>query len=301
MALPLKELAGIARLPFLVLTPICVGAGAAVASWRGAPLDAGLLALVLIGALAAHVAVNALNEYGDFKSGLDMETQRTPFSGGSGTLPDRPDLAPLALRLGLSALALTAVLGLYFLWRRGPGILLAGVPGFILAATYTPWVLKNRWLTLIASGAGFGAMVLGTEYVLAGSYSAGGLFAALVVFFLVNNLLLANQFPDMEADRRFGRKNIPITMGPERAAAVMGLFFLLAYASLGAGIVTGALPRAVAMGFLTAPLAWMVWRRVTHDHADVTRLIPALGQNVMLTLVTPLLLGLGLLAAGWLA
>ena len=301
MALAWKELAGVARLPFLVLTPICVGAGAAVAWWRTGQLDAALLALVLLGALAAHVAVNALNEYGDFRSGLDMATQRTPFSGGSGTLPARPDMAPLALGLGLGALALTAALGLFFVWLRGAGLLWAGLPGFVLAATYTPWVLKNRWLTLIASGAGFGAMVLGTEYVLAGSYSAGGLYAALVVFFLVNNLLLANQFPDMEADRRFGRKNIPITMGPERAAAVMGLFFLFAYASLGAGIVTGALPRAVAMGFLTAPLAWMVWRRVTHDHADVTRMIPALGQNVMLTLVTPLLLGLGLLAAGWLA
>ena len=295
----IRALAGVARLPFLVLTPICVGAGAAVAWWRTGQLDATLLALVLPGALAAHVAVNALNEYGDFRSGLDLHTQRTPFSGGSGTLPERPDLAPLALRLGLGALALTAALGLYFLWLRGPGLLWAGLPGFVLAATYTPWVLRNRWLTLVASGAGFGAMVLGTEYVLTDEYSAGGLFAALVVFFLVNNLLLANQFPDMEADRRFGRKNIPISMGPDRAALVMGLFFLLAYASLAAGIAFGALPRAAAAGFLTVPLAWMVWRRVTHDHADVARLMPALGQNVMLTLATPLLLGLGLLAATW--
>ncbi len=301
MSLPLKEIAGVARLPFLILTPICVSAGAAVAWWRGATVDAGLLALVLLGALAAHVAVNALNEYGDFKSGLDLATARTPFSGGSGTLPTRPDLAPLALRLGIGALAVTAILGLYFLWLRGPGILLAGLPGFVLAATYTPWILKNRWLTLIASGAGFGAMVLGTDFVLSGSYSTSGLFAALVVFFLVNNLLLANQFPDMEADRRFGRKNIPITMGPARAALVMGLFFLLAYASLAVGIITNALPHAAAAGFLTVPLAWMVWRRVTRDHADVKRLIPALGQNVMLTLTTPLLLGLGVMAARWLA
>ncbi len=47
-------------------------------------------ALVLLGALAAHGAVNALNEYADYRSGLDLRTARTPFSGGSGTLVDHP-------------------------------------------------------------------------------------------------------------------------------------------------------------------------------------------------------------------
>ena len=49
------------------------------------------------GRRGAHLAVNMLNEYFDFKSGLDFKTQRTPFSGGSGTLPANPHLARQAL------------------------------------------------------------------------------------------------------------------------------------------------------------------------------------------------------------
>ena len=45
------------------------------------------LILALAGGLLAHISVNALNEYLDFTSGLDLTTLRTPFSGGSGTLP----------------------------------------------------------------------------------------------------------------------------------------------------------------------------------------------------------------------
>ncbi len=40
--------------------------------------------LALLGAFLAHISVNTLNEYFDFKSGLDLETIKTPFSGGSG-------------------------------------------------------------------------------------------------------------------------------------------------------------------------------------------------------------------------
>ncbi|MGB7065006.1 MAG: prenyltransferase, partial [Syntrophobacteria bacterium] len=81
------------RLPFLILTPACVMLGAATAAWSGSELNLYYLALTFVGAVAAHISVNALNEYDDCKSGLDFNTQRTPFSGGSGTLPQSPDKA----------------------------------------------------------------------------------------------------------------------------------------------------------------------------------------------------------------
>ncbi len=43
--------------------------------------------LALLGLLLAHVSVNVLNDYFDYRSGVDLKTQRTPFSGGSGILP----------------------------------------------------------------------------------------------------------------------------------------------------------------------------------------------------------------------
>ncbi|MAK74397.1 MAG: prenyltransferase, partial [Pseudomonadales bacterium] len=73
------------RPPFLLLALVTVALAAALTP-SALLLDSDWL-LVLLGALAAHGAVNVLNEYADFHSGLDLHTERTPFSGGSGYLP----------------------------------------------------------------------------------------------------------------------------------------------------------------------------------------------------------------------
>lgn len=109
------------RLPFLVLPPVCVLLGAGAAVWTHGTINLFHLLLALVGATAAHVSVNALNEYFDFRSGLDLRTQRTPFSGGSGTLPARPDLARTALAIGLGTMAIAAAIGVYFMSVRGWG------------------------------------------------------------------------------------------------------------------------------------------------------------------------------------
>ena len=82
----LKEYAGVARANFLLLPFTLVAVGAAAAAFDG---DFNLLhtLLALVGLVGLHVAVNALNEVSDFRRGIDLETVRTPFSGGSGTLP----------------------------------------------------------------------------------------------------------------------------------------------------------------------------------------------------------------------
>ena len=105
-----SDLLGPLRVPFLLLPPACVAAGAGAAFWRTGRIDWGTALLVLVGAVCAHASVNALNEYSDFRTGIDAQTRRTPFSGGSGTLQRRPELAGYTLGVGLGlALARTLV------------------------------------------------------------------------------------------------------------------------------------------------------------------------------------------------
>ncbi len=122
-----SDLLGPMRVPFLILAPACVLVGLGTAVWTAGRVNVPHFLLVLVGGVAAHVSVNALNEYFDFRSGLDSRTQRTPFSGGSGTLPAKPELAPSALATGLVALAITALVGVYFLWRQGWALLAIGL------------------------------------------------------------------------------------------------------------------------------------------------------------------------------
>ena len=102
----MKYILGPMRVPFLILTPMCVLVGVGTASWAGAALHPFYIILVMIGAVSAHISVNALNEYHDFRSGLDFRTEKTPFSGGSGTLPSNPEKAHVALLVGLGTRAM---------------------------------------------------------------------------------------------------------------------------------------------------------------------------------------------------
>ena len=82
----MKAYLGIARANFLLLPVTLVAVGAAAAAYDG-NFDPVATVAALLGLVALHAAVNAFNEYSDFRRGIDLETQRTPFSGGSGTLP----------------------------------------------------------------------------------------------------------------------------------------------------------------------------------------------------------------------
>ena len=136
----IKYILGPMRLPFLILTPACVSLGFGTALWTQGSVSSFQVIMVLVGAVAAHISVNTFNEYFDFKSGLDFHTQRTPFSGGSGTLPANPHIAKHALVIALSAFAVVAGIGLYFLMIRGPALLAIGIPGLFLLIFYTPWI-----------------------------------------------------------------------------------------------------------------------------------------------------------------
>ena len=149
-----KLLLGPMRAPFLVLDPAIVLLGVGVAVWQVGHVNWWHALLILIGSLASHISVNALNEYFDFRSGLDFRTMKTPFSGGSGTLPAKPEMAGAALWTGLVALAITGAVGLYLLLVRGWGLLPLGLLGLIVIVVYTTWLTRNWLLCLIAPGLG---------------------------------------------------------------------------------------------------------------------------------------------------
>jgi 1,4-dihydroxy-2-naphthoate octaprenyltransferase len=294
----LKVWLGPMRVDFLYLDVACVMLGAAAAVWTHGRINILYLILAFIGALCAHISVNALNEYLDFKSGLDLQSEPTPFSGGSGTLRERPDLAPFALGVAVGCLGVTALIGLYFLFVRGWPILPLGLLGLLVIVVYTSWITHKPLISLIVTGLGFGLlMVTGTYYVLTGEYTWTALFAALPPFFLGNDLLLLNQFPDVEVDQAVGRRNLPILIGKRRSSIIYGLFLLATYLSIGIGVWLGYLPAASLLGLLTLPLAVMASVGVYRYGEDLPRLLKYMGFNVLLNIATPILMAIGLFLA----
>ncbi|MBU2488098.1 MAG: prenyltransferase [Proteobacteria bacterium] len=292
----IKTVASSSRIPFLILGPVCVFLGMASAWHTTGRIPWFQLFLALFGTFLAHVAVNSLNEYADYKSGLDKTTQRTPFSGGSGALVERPEHLKAVLVTGLGALGGVVLIGLYFLIARGPWILLPGLLGVILSAAYTPWIVRRPWLCLVAPGLGFGVcVVMGTDYALTGDFDATSLFASLLPFFLVSDLLLLNQFPDRDADRKVGRRNLVITRGSRTAARAYGLFLACAFFSVLLGVVVGALPVGALLALIMAPVAFLAFLGTSVHHDRPDKLVPFMALNVVVNLAAPVLMGLGIL------
>ncbi len=292
----LQHIFGLMRAPFLILTPACVLVGLGTALWTKSHVNGWHFVLVLLGALAAHVSVNAFNEYFDFKTGLDAQTQRTPFSGGSGTLPEHPELARTALVLAWLSFAMTALIGLYFVLVQGWQLLPLGLAGLFLLYGYTAWLVYHPVACLLAPGLGFGPlMVMGTHFALTGEYSWTAFAASLVPFFLVSNLLLLNQFPDVEADRRVGRKHYPILIGRKRSSYLYLAFLLAAYLSVGISVWLHLLPPFSLLALITVVLALPLGRGVLSQAENLPALMPSLARNVLVNLTMPLLLAIGLM------
>ena len=286
------------RLPFLILNPACVMLGTATAVWSGYKINLYHLILVFVGAVSTHISVNAINEYCDFKSGLDFKTKPTPFSGGSGTLPKSPERAGSALITGIISFSITALTGIYFVYVIGIGLLPLGILGLFTVLTYTQWLTKNPFLCLIAPGLGFGSlMVMGTHFVLTGSYSWTSFIASLVPFFLVSDLLLLNQFPDVEADKGVGRRHLPIEIGRKKSVKVYGLFLTGAYLSIIMGYLSGHLPFEALLGIVSIVIAIPTLRGVARYADDIPKLIPYMGKNVVVNILTPVLVAIGFFVA----
>ncbi len=279
-----RGILGISRAPFLLLPITLVAAGAAASAYDdGFSWLATILALV--GLVALHIAVNTLNEWSDFLRGIDQRTQRTPFSGGSGTIPAGAVSPGFALGWGLFTSALGAAIGVYFILQIGTSMVPIFVVGALLVLLYTD-LLARLAVGEIAAGLGLGALpVVGTALVQQGSVSTAALAASVPAFLMTFNLLLLNEFPDIEADRFGGRRNLVLLLGRRAAALIYAFAALGVPAWIIGSVVAGALPTLALLGVLPSlllrqPLAW-AFRR--YDEAVP---VPALASNVMWNLGT---------------
>lgn len=280
------------RLPFLILTPACVSLGVGTALTSAGYFNTPNFFLVLIGALSAHISVNAFNEYYDFRSGLDFNTIKTPFSGGSGLLIDKPEAAGRVFTVAVLALIITLLTGIFFAVAVGWKILPIGILGLVLVVGYTNWATRHPFICLIAPGLAFGPlMVLGTHFALGGDLCWRVFFVSLIPFFLVNNLLLLNQYPDIVADRQAGRRHFPIVFGKRNSNRVYGLFSLLAGCMLVLCVYLGYLPAISLTGLVSIGLAIPVYMAIMKYADDTAKLIPYLGINTIVAVLTPILIG----------
>jgi 1,4-dihydroxy-2-naphthoate octaprenyltransferase len=295
----LSAYAGVARAPFLLLPVTLVASGAAAAAYddRATFLASGL---ALIGLVALHAAVNAFNEASDMKTGIDLHTTRTPFSGGSGTLPSGTLPRGGAIGVGVVGSMVGLAIGVYFLSRIGwwPLAPIMGL-GALGVLIYTQ-VFARSGVGEICAGLGLGLLpVVGSALVQRGVIGPAAWAAGIPAFLMTFNLLLLNEFPDEHADRAGGRRNLVLLLGRRVAAMVYALAAISTPLAIVGAVLAGAFPALAVIGVLPC---WFVVPAVTwaltRAHEPVP--IPAMAGNVIWNLATNVLVAVGLGLAAWL-
>ncbi|MFC1865108.1 prenyltransferase [Chloroflexota bacterium] len=291
----MKKWLMVIRAPFLPLALVLAFLGISIA-WHDGSFHLGYALLASFGLLLAHISVDVFNEYFDYKSGVDIATEKTPFSGGSGALPAGLITSRQALMLGLATLLLIIPIGTYFTVVQGLLLLPVIIVAALLIVLYTPFILKTNWPEW-APGLGLGMLpILGLYFVQTGEYTLHAFIASVPSGILVHNLLLLNEFPDDSVDKQFGRRTLPIVIGKSKAAIFYSIMTIAVYAWIIGSVVAGIMPVYCLIALLTLPFAAKAIRGAM-QYDDKSKLIPAMMNNVLVVLLTQLLLGIGYILA----
>jgi 1,4-dihydroxy-2-naphthoate octaprenyltransferase len=291
--------AGVARAPFLLLPVTLVAAGVAAAAYDDRAFIAPSV-LALVGLVALHAAVNAFNEASDMRTGIDLRTVRTPFSGGSGTIQSGALSVGGARAVGIAGSLVGLSIGGYFLVTVGwwPLSLVMAI-GAVSVLTYTN-LFARAGLGELSAGLGLGLLpVVGTALVQQGVVGPAAWAAGIPACLMTFDLLLLNEFPDEQADRAGGRRNLVLLLGRRPAGWVYALAVVATPLSLLAAALADALPTLALIGVLPVWFALPAVRWAIAKPGEPVP-IPAMAGNVIWILSTNLALALGLSLAAWL-
>ncbi|ABK77809.1 1,4-dihydroxy-2-naphthoate octaprenyltransferase [Cenarchaeum symbiosum A] len=281
------------RVRFLLASVIAVSAGLALSWWHGHGIDALTAALTMAGVAALHASVDMLNDYWDYKRGIDTRTKRTPMSGGTGVLPEGLLSPRQVYRAGIISLVLGTAAGAYFVITTGPVI--AAILGFAVVSIYFYSTrIVDSGLSEVLVGVKGAMIVLGAYYIQAPEITPAALLVGAAVGALSSAVLFVASFPDHDADKERGRKTLVIILGKKRASRILWVFPAVAYSSVIAGVIIQVLPVYSLAMLLAAPLAAISARGLAKEY-DGDRIIRVMRGTLRFSRTAGALLVLGIL------
>ena len=167
------------------------------------------LSLLYIGVFLAHMSVNIFNDYFDYRSGIDLYTPRTSFSGGSKSLVDGLLSVSEALCLGIAILLVSALIGIYLALTRGFLVILFILFGGIIIIGYTILFARKGLgeLSVYIKGV---FVALGSYYVVYQRLDPEAIIIGSLYGLASVTALFVNSIPDRDIDKLFGRRNLVI-------------------------------------------------------------------------------------------
>jgi 1,4-dihydroxy-2-naphthoate octaprenyltransferase len=235
-----------------ILYGFFAGLAGVAAAYHFGNVHLGFAALAVLASVLAQMGVNLIDDYVDFKSGLDKETQATRFSGGSKLVADGIIDARVVLSIGLAAALIAGAIGTYFVFMQ-LWLLPLIVFGTACVFLYAKYMTRVPFLADPAAALCFIAISVGCFAIASGSFANVylALLALAPVGMEVAGAVTVNSVPDRDADRKHRRKNaMSILWDYNKMAKYYLLLQIVAFSILLYGIVTGAVSYVFLIAFV---------------------------------------------------
>ena len=276
------------RVRFLLASVIAVMTGLALNWSQSGSIEYFDALLTFAGVMALHASVDLLNDYWDFKRGIDTKTTRTKMSGGTGVLPEGLLKPSSVYRAGVFFLILGALIGSYFVITYG--ILIAIILGFaILSIYFYSTKIVDSGLGEFFVAVKGSMIVIGTFYIQSGEVNIESILAGIVIGTLSSLVLFIASFPDHDADKSKGRKTLVITVGKEKARKLFWIFPLFAYGVIVIGVVLNYLPVLTLISLVSFPLIIKSGIGLQKNYDSVDNLVPYMTSTLKFSRLTGIL------------
>ena len=276
------------RVRFLLASVIAVMTGLALNWSQNGSIEYFDALLTFAGVMALHASVDLLNDYWDFKRGIDTKTTRTKMSGGTGVLPEGLLKPSSVYRAGVFFLVLGALIGSYFVITYG--ILIAIILGFaILSIYFYSTKIVDSGLGEFFVAVKGSMIVIGTFYIQSGEVNVESILAGIVIGTLSSLVLFIASFPDHDADKSKGRKTLVIVVGKDKARKLFWIFPLFAYTVIVIGVVLNYLPVLTLISLMSFPLIIKSGIGLQKNYDSVDDLVPYMTPTLKFSRLTGIL------------
>jgi len=282
------------RVRFLLASIIAVSVGLALHWSQNGSLDYFDVILTFAGVLALHASVDLLNDYWDFKRGIDTKTTRTKMSGGTGVLPEGLLKPSSVYRAGVVFLIIGSLIGSYFVITDG--ILIAIILGFaILSIYFYSTKIVDSGLGEFFVAVKGSMIVMGTFFIQSGEVTVESILAGIVIGTLSSLVLFIASFPDHDADKSKGRKTLVIVVGKEKAIKLFWLFPLVSYVVILIGVSVNLFPLLSLISLLSFPLMIKSGLGLQKNYDTIDNLVPFMSSTLQFSRLTGILFALSFL------
>lgn len=245
----------------------------------GYGFDIWLAALTYIGVSFAHMSVDLINDYFDYKSGLDLDVKRTPFSGGTGVIVEGLLSPQIVYKVGVLMLIIGFIIGVYLSILKGIMVLILTLFGALTIYLYSSYLANVGLGEFFVTLKGM-FVFLGSFYVMSQKILLSAILVGVIYGLVSASVLYSNQIPDLEADKKHGRKNLVVRLGVGKLHFGYGIFIFLLYSLVIISIILGILPvlsLITLLGLFFHFNAYYGIKKMQNDR----NVIHYLGQSVM--------------------